>query len=133
MLKISDFYLDKQKSFIPKKNWSVPCTMDSSFFSQKMPYYLLTLLVYMALAIYSTDLARLVLLCQNLIRLNQVVDLKLSKINQFHIRFWEKALRYDSLTVKNENYKSNHDLTLNKFSYFFKDHFKGSTKKIWYR
>ena len=132
-MKVSAFYLDKQKSFIPKKNWSVPCTMDSSFFSQKMPYYLLTLLVYMALAIYSTDLARLVLLCQNLIRLNQVVDLKLSKINQFHIRFWEKALRYDSLTVKNENYKSNHDLTLNKFSYFFKDHFKGSTKKIWYR
>ena len=26
------------------------CTMDSSFFSQQMPYCLLTLLVYMALA-----------------------------------------------------------------------------------
>jgi hypothetical protein len=24
MLKISDFYLDKQKGFIPKKIWSVP-------------------------------------------------------------------------------------------------------------
>jgi hypothetical protein len=49
MLKISDFYLDKQKSFIPKKIWSVPCTTHSSFFSQQMPYCLLTLLVYMAL------------------------------------------------------------------------------------
>ena len=36
MLKISDFYLDKQKSFIPKKILSVPCTMDSSFFRQQM-------------------------------------------------------------------------------------------------
>ena len=34
--KISDFYLDKQKSFIPKKILSVPCIMDSSFFSQQM-------------------------------------------------------------------------------------------------
>ena len=47
MLKISAFYLDKQKSFIPKKN--MKCTMDGSFFSQQMPYYLATLLVYMAL------------------------------------------------------------------------------------
>ena len=38
--------LRNKKGFIPKKIWSVPCTMDSSFFSQKMPYYLLTLLVY---------------------------------------------------------------------------------------
>ena len=44
MLKISDFYLDKQKNLIPKKIWSVPCTMDSSFFSQQMPYCLATLL-----------------------------------------------------------------------------------------
>ena len=36
MLKISDFYFDKQKSFIPKKILSVPCTMDSTFFSQQM-------------------------------------------------------------------------------------------------
>ena len=36
MLKIPDFYLDKQKSFIPKKILSVPCTMNSSFFSQQM-------------------------------------------------------------------------------------------------
>ena len=36
MLKTLAFYLYKQKSFIPKKNWSVPCTMDSSYFSQKM-------------------------------------------------------------------------------------------------
>ena len=49
MLKISAFYLDKQKSFIPKKILSVPCTMDSSFFSQQMPYCVATLLVYMAL------------------------------------------------------------------------------------
>ena len=41
---------------------------------------------FIRLAIYSTDLARLALHCQNLMRLNQVVDLKLSKINQFHIR-----------------------------------------------
>ena len=47
LLKILAFYLDKQKSFIPKKN--MKCTMDSSFFSQKMPYCLLTLLVYIAL------------------------------------------------------------------------------------
>ena len=50
MLKISAFYLDKQKSFIPKKKWSVPCTMDSSFIRQQMPYCLATLLVYMAVA-----------------------------------------------------------------------------------
>ena len=36
MLKISDFSLDKQKSFTPKKILSVPCTMDSSFFSLQM-------------------------------------------------------------------------------------------------
>ena len=30
LCKISEFYLDKQKSFIPKKTLSVPCTMDSS-------------------------------------------------------------------------------------------------------
>ena len=30
------FYLDKQKGFVPKKLFSVPCTMDSSFFSQQM-------------------------------------------------------------------------------------------------
>ena len=36
MLKISDFYLDKQKSFIPKKILSVPYTIDSSSFSQQM-------------------------------------------------------------------------------------------------
>ena len=36
MQKISAFYLDKQKSFIPKKKLSVPCTMNSSYFSQKM-------------------------------------------------------------------------------------------------
>ena len=33
MLKISAFYLEKQKSFILKK---LKCTMDSSYFSQKM-------------------------------------------------------------------------------------------------
>jgi hypothetical protein len=48
-LKISAFYLDKQKSFIPKKILSVPYTMGSSVFSQQMPYCLATLLVYMAL------------------------------------------------------------------------------------
>ena len=36
MLKISAFYLDKQTSFTPKKIWCVPCTVDSSYFSQKM-------------------------------------------------------------------------------------------------
>ena len=36
MLKISDFFLDKQKSFIPKKILSVLCTIDSTFLSQKM-------------------------------------------------------------------------------------------------
>ena len=51
MLKILAFYLNKQKSFIPKKIWSVPCTMDNSFFSQQMPYCLATLLVYN----YGTD------------------------------------------------------------------------------
>ena len=51
MLKISAFYLDKQKSFITKKIWRVPCTMHSSFFSQQMQYCLATLLVYMALAL----------------------------------------------------------------------------------
>ena len=29
---ISDFYLDKQKSFVPKKILSVPCTIDELFF-----------------------------------------------------------------------------------------------------
>ena len=38
-----------KKVLFLKKIWSVPCTMDSSFFSQQMPYCLLTLLVYMAL------------------------------------------------------------------------------------
>ena len=38
--------------------------------------------------------------------------------------------RYNSLTFKNENFKLNHDLTLNQFSYFFKGHFKGSPKKL---
>ena len=33
---ISTLTLEKHKSFIPKKILSVPCTMDSSFFSQKM-------------------------------------------------------------------------------------------------
>ena len=36
MLKILDFYLDKKKSFITKKILIVPCTINSSFFSQKM-------------------------------------------------------------------------------------------------
>ena len=49
MLKVLAFYLNKQKRFIPKKIWSVPCTMDSSFFSQQMLYCLATFLVYMAL------------------------------------------------------------------------------------
>jgi hypothetical protein len=43
MLKISAFYLDTHKSFVPKKI----CTMDSSFFSQQMPYCLENLLVFM--------------------------------------------------------------------------------------
>ena len=44
--KISDFYLDKQKSFIPKKILSLPCAMDSTFFSQQMaPWYVLTFLI----------------------------------------------------------------------------------------
>ena len=34
MLKILDFYLDNQKSFIPKKN--INCTMARSFFSHQM-------------------------------------------------------------------------------------------------
>ena len=33
MLKFSAFYLDKQKSFIPKKIWSVPSLQDSSLFN----------------------------------------------------------------------------------------------------
>ena len=36
MLKISVFYIDKQKSFIPKKIWSVPSLHDSSFFNRRM-------------------------------------------------------------------------------------------------
>ena len=36
MLKISAFYLDKQKSFIPKNIWNVPCLQDSSSFYQQM-------------------------------------------------------------------------------------------------
>ena len=38
MLKISDFYLDKETCFIRKKyiKSTRPCTMDSSFFSQQM-------------------------------------------------------------------------------------------------
>ena len=35
MLKISGFYLDKQKSFIPKKILSALCTLDSAFFKPK--------------------------------------------------------------------------------------------------
>ena len=46
MLKISAFYLNKQKSFIPKRNMH---PIDCSFFSQQMPYCLATLFVYMAL------------------------------------------------------------------------------------
>ena len=38
LLKSLAFYLDKQKSFIPQKN--LKCTMDSSFFSHQMSYYL---------------------------------------------------------------------------------------------
>ena len=45
MLKISAFYINKQKCFIPKKVWSVQCTLDSSIFSQQ----LVTLLACMAL------------------------------------------------------------------------------------
>ena len=45
MLKISAFYLEKQKSFIPKKYEVYHGTMDSSLFSQQMPYCP----VYMAL------------------------------------------------------------------------------------
>ena len=41
--------LANKKVLFLKEIWSVPCTMNSSFFSQKMPYCLLTLLVYMAL------------------------------------------------------------------------------------
>ena len=41
--------LTNKKVLFLKKIWSVPCTMDSSFFSQQMPYCLATLLVYMAL------------------------------------------------------------------------------------
>ena len=41
--------LKNKKVLFLKKIWSVPCTMDSSLFSQQMPYCLLTLLVYMAL------------------------------------------------------------------------------------
>ena len=40
MLKISAFYLDKQISFIPKKIWSVPCTMiqpTDAVFSRNSP------------------------------------------------------------------------------------------------
>ena len=41
--------LTNKKVLTLKNIWSVPSTMDSSFFSQQMPYCLLTLLVYMAL------------------------------------------------------------------------------------
>ena len=41
--------LTNKKVLFLKKIWSVPCTMDSSFFSQEMSYCVLTLLVYMAL------------------------------------------------------------------------------------
>ena len=47
MLKVS--ILTNKKVLFLKKMWSVPCTMDSSLFSQQMPYCLATLLVYMAL------------------------------------------------------------------------------------
>ena len=44
MLKISAFYIDKQKSFIPKKIWCVPSLQDSSFWNQQMlPYCVATL------------------------------------------------------------------------------------------
>ena len=41
--------LTNKKVLFLKKIWSVPCTIDSSLFSHQMPYYNLTLLVYMAL------------------------------------------------------------------------------------
>ena len=49
--------LTNKKVLFLKKNWCVPCTMDSSFFSQKMPYYLLTILVYMALGYITVIIA----------------------------------------------------------------------------
>ena len=45
MLKILDFFLDKQKSFIPKKILSVPCTMDSSFLANRWRLDVLTFLI----------------------------------------------------------------------------------------
>ena len=53
MLKIFSFPQTKRVLFL-KKIWSVPCAMDSSSFSQQMPYCLATLLVYMALAVATT-------------------------------------------------------------------------------
>ena len=47
--------LTNKKVWFLRKLWSVPCTMDSSFFSQQMPYCLLTLLVYMALIVTSLN------------------------------------------------------------------------------
>ena len=44
MLKVSTFYLDKQKSFIPKKISSVLILQDTSFFNQQMAYCLASLL-----------------------------------------------------------------------------------------
>ena len=47
--------LTNKKVLFLKKIWSVPCTMDSSFFSQQMPYCLLTLLVYMDLTLNTSS------------------------------------------------------------------------------
>ena len=46
--------LTNKKGLFLKKDLSVPCTMYNSFFSQKMPYFLLNLLPYMALKIFIT-------------------------------------------------------------------------------
>ena len=45
MLKISDFYLDKQKFFVPKKILSVTCTMESFFSANRWRLDVLTFLV----------------------------------------------------------------------------------------
>ena len=41
--------VSNKKVLFLNKIWSVPCTIDSSLFSHQMPYYNLTLLLYMAL------------------------------------------------------------------------------------
>ena len=46
MLKISDFYLGKQKSFIPKKILSVPYTMNNYFPANRWPLDVLTFLIH---------------------------------------------------------------------------------------